>query len=99
MPLLGLLASPSERKNRQILLYLQNGAKKFYYFQKNLNPLAAFPFQGRSAAKEAADHTDRLHMNDNKAEFMIIGTKNQLTKVNIDGLTVGESSIVSRNFS
>ena len=33
-------------------------------------------------------------MNDSKTEFMIIGTRKQLTKVNIDGLTVGESSIV-----
>ena len=37
---------------------------------------------------------DKLRMNDNKTEFMIIGTKKQLTKVNIDGLTVGENSIV-----
>ena len=32
-------------------------------------------------------------MNDSKTEFMIIGTRKQLTKVNIDGLTAGESSI------
>ena len=37
---------------------------------------------------------DKLRMNDNKTEFMITGTKKQLTKVNIDGLTVGENSIV-----
>ena len=37
---------------------------------------------------------DKLRMNDSKTEFMIIGTRKQLTKVNIDGLTVGESSIV-----
>ena len=36
---------------------------------------------------------DKLRMNDSKTEFMIIGTRKQLTKVNIDGLTVGESSI------
>ena len=33
-------------------------------------------------------------MNDSKTEFIIIGTKKQLTKVNIVGLTVGENSIV-----
>ena len=33
-------------------------------------------------------------MNDSKTEFMIIGTRKLLTKVNIDGLTVGESNIV-----
>ena len=37
---------------------------------------------------------DKLRMNDSKTEFMIIGTRKQLNKVNIDGLTVGESSIV-----
>ena len=33
-------------------------------------------------------------MNDSKTKFMIIGIKKQLPKVNMDGLTVGESSIV-----
>ena len=41
-------------------------------------------------------------MNDSKTEFMIIGTRKQLTKVNINGLTVGEGSIAPvtsvRNF-
>lgn len=37
---------------------------------------------------------DQLAINDGKTEFMIIGTREQLTKLNIDGLTVGESSIV-----
>ena len=32
--------------------------------------------------------TDKLKLNDNKAEFMLIGTKQQLSKVNIDSLTV-----------
>ena len=36
---------------------------------------------------------DKLRMNDNKTEFMIIGTKKQLAKVNIDDLSVGESII------
>ena len=30
-------------------------------------------------------------MNDNKTEFMIIGTRKQPAKVNIDGFSVGES--------
>ena len=34
-----------------------------------------------------------LLVNDSKMEFMIIGTRKQLAKVNIDGLSVGESSI------
>ena len=36
---------------------------------------------------------DKLRMNDSKTEFMIIGTRKQLTQVNIDGPTVGESGI------
>ena len=36
----------------------------------------------------------KLHLIDSKTEFMIIGTRKQLAKVNIDGLSVGESSIV-----
>lgn len=38
---------------------------------------------------------DKLRLNDNKMEFMIIGTRKQVTKVNIDGLSVGESIIAS----
>ena len=34
---------------------------------------------------------DELRLNDNKTEFMIIGTRKQLAKMNIDGLSVGES--------
>ena len=37
---------------------------------------------------------NKLHINDGKTELMIIGTKKQLTKMNIDCLTVSESSIV-----
>ena len=35
---------------------------------------------------------DRLRLNDDKTEFIIIGTRQQLAKVNIDSLWVGESS-------
>ena len=35
-----------------------------------------------------------LRLNDSKTEFMIVGTRQQLAKVNIDQLCVGESSIV-----
>ena len=34
----------------------------------------------------------RLKLNDDKTEFIIIGTRQQLVKVNIDSLQVGESS-------
>ena len=37
---------------------------------------------------------DKLCLNDSKTEFMIVGTRQQLAKVNIDQLCVGESSIV-----
>ena len=37
---------------------------------------------------------DKLRLNDSKTEFMIVGTRQQLAKVNIDQLCVGESSIV-----
>ena len=37
---------------------------------------------------------DKLCLNDSKTEFMIVGTRQQLAKVNIDQLWVGESSIV-----
>ena len=36
---------------------------------------------------------DKLPLNDNKTEFMIIGTRKLLAKVNIDGISVGESII------
>ena len=36
---------------------------------------------------------DKLCLNDNKTEFMIIATRKQLAKVNIDGLSVGKSII------
>ena len=36
---------------------------------------------------------DRLMINDTKSEFLIIGTRQQLNKVNIPGIVVGESNI------
>ena len=42
---------------------------------------------------------DKLRLNDNKTEFMIIGTRKQLAKVNIDGLSVSVEHYSSRNFS
>ena len=36
---------------------------------------------------------DKLRLNDSKTEFMNMGTRKQLAKVNIDGLSVGESII------
>ena len=45
--------------------------------------------------------TENLKLNDDKTEFMLIGTKPQLSKVNIDGLTVGNNDVapitVARN--
>ena len=45
--------------------------------------------------------TDKLKLNDGKTEFMLIGTKQQLSKVNIDSLTVGSIDVapvtVARN--
>ena len=37
---------------------------------------------------------EKLCLNDSKTEFIIIGTKQQLAKVNIDSLCVGDTSIV-----
>ena len=45
--------------------------------------------------------TDKLKLNDDNTEFMLIGTKQQLSKVNIDSLTVGSIDVapvtVARN--
>ena len=45
--------------------------------------------------------TDKLKLNDDKTEFMLLGTKQQLSKVNIDSLTVGSIDVapvtVARN--
>jgi hypothetical protein len=40
---------------------------------------------------------DKMKMNDGKTEFMIIGTRQQLTKVTVDRLIVGNSSITAVN--
>jgi len=37
--------------------------------------------------------TDKLKLNDDKTEFMLIGTKQQLSKVNIDSLTIGNIEV------
>ena len=45
--------------------------------------------------------TDKLILNDDKTEFMLIGTKLQLSKVNFDSLTAGSNDVapvtVARN--
>ena len=45
--------------------------------------------------------TDKLKLNDDKTAFMLIGTKQQLSKVKIDSLTVGSIDVapvtVARN--
>ena len=38
---------------------------------------------------------DRLKLNDDKTEFIVIGTKQQLAKVNVDSLQVGESIVTA----
>ena len=41
---------------------------------------------------------DRLKLNENKSEVMLIGTSQQLTKVNLGTLTVGDTSVPIRDF-
>ena len=36
---------------------------------------------------------DKLFLNDDKTEFLMIGTKQQLSKVNIDHILIGDSVI------
>ena len=38
---------------------------------------------------------DRLKLNDDKTEFIVIGTRQQLAKVNVDSLQVGESTVTA----
>ena len=38
---------------------------------------------------------DRLKLNDDKTEFIVIGTRQQLAKVNLDSLQVGESIVTA----
>ena len=39
-------------------------------------------------------HENRLLMNETKTEFLLIGTKQHLTKVNVDHMKVGNADIV-----
>jgi hypothetical protein len=38
--------------------------------------------------------TDKLKLNDDKTELLLIGTKKQLNKVNIDSIAVGSTDVV-----
>jgi hypothetical protein len=38
-------------------------------------------------------HSNRLLINNSKTEFIIIGSKQQMSKININEITVGESTI------
>ena len=40
---------------------------------------------------------DKLKLNENKTEVMLIGTRQQLSKVNLGTLTVGDNSVVIVN--
>ena len=40
-----------------------------------------------------AMQADKLKLNENKTEVMLIGTRQQLSKVNLGTLTVGDSSV------
>ena len=42
-------------------------------------------------------NTDKLKLNDDKTEIMLIGTRQQLNKVNLDTLTVGDTSVSTAN--
>jgi len=46
---------------------------------------------------EQAAAIDKLKINDGKTEFMIIGTKQQLRKINIEHLMVGGTSVTPVN--
>ena len=37
--------------------------------------------------------SDNLMLNDDKTEFLILGTKQQLAKVNIDNINVGSGNV------
>ena len=41
--------------------------------------------------------SDRLKLNDDKTEFIIIGTRQQLAKVNIESMRVGDSTTTPAN--
>ena len=40
---------------------------------------------------------DKLKLNENKTEVMLIGTRQQLSKVNLGTLTVGDTSVAIVN--
>ena len=40
---------------------------------------------------------DKLLMNDTKTELLLIGTRQQLAKITIDGITVGHSVIAPQS--
>ena len=40
-------------------------------------------------------HADKLKLNENKIEVMLIGTRQQLSKVNLSTLTVGDTSVAT----
>ena len=42
-------------------------------------------------------HSDKLKLNENKTEVMLIGTRQQLSKVNLGTLTVGYTSVAIVN--
>ena len=46
---------------------------------------------------QARMQADKLKVNENKTEVMLIGTRQQLSKVNLGTLTVGDTSVVIVN--
>ena len=40
-------------------------------------------------------HADKLKLNENKTEVMLIGTRQQLSNVNLTTLTVGDISVAT----
>ena len=44
---------------------------------------------------ETVDALNKLKLNDEKTEFVVIGTRQQLAKVNIDALRVGDANFDS----
>ena len=45
-------------------------------------------------SRKSMDVTDKLKLNEGKTEFMIIGTRQQLKKVTIDQLLVGDMRVI-----
>lgn len=40
-------------------------------------------------------HADKMKLNETKTEVMLIGTRQQLSKVDLTTLTVGDASVVT----